>query len=501
VVLRGAPRPAQAAKLRPAMTDDEADLEGRAICATCIREEYLADAVGRDGDEAGCFYCKKTGKTISMGDFATRVDAALERRYRRTSNEPEGVDYMLAKEGLWVQDGDPIADVVAQMAEIDDEPAQDVVTILGERHYNFDEAAAGQQGPYDPEAQYEEAPVDDEKLQAQWEYFQRSLQTESRLFNREAYRTLNAIFAGLTEHRASDGKPILIAAGSKKDLKLLYRARVFQSLKALKDALARPDLELGPPPASLATPGRMNAHGIAVFYGATDAIAALAETRPPVGSQVLIGSFEIVRPLVILDIEALSRIGVAASPFDANSPDALAKAKFLESLAERIARPVLPDDAAFEYLVTQAIAEYLAGIGTPAIDGIIYPSVQAGDQRNVVLFHKAARVAEMDIPDGTEITASLSYVTEDGAEPDYTVHEETPAPGEVRDVRSRSIEEYLAIQEKERDRRVVALRLVTDSLAVHHVNGVTFEHQRFPVTRQRSEKRVTQIRARGMPKF
>jgi hypothetical protein len=38
----------------------------------------------------------------------------------------------------------------------------------------------------------------------------------------------------------------------------------------------------------------MNAQGIAVFYGATDASVALAETRPPVGSKVLVGAFEII---------------------------------------------------------------------------------------------------------------------------------------------------------------------------------------------------------------
>jgi hypothetical protein len=40
--------------------------------------------------------------------------------------------------------------------------------------------------------------------------------------------------------------------------------------------MKRPDEEIGPPPPSLAVAGRMNAAGIAVFYGATDPSVALS---------------------------------------------------------------------------------------------------------------------------------------------------------------------------------------------------------------------------------
>jgi len=59
----------------------------------------------------------------------------------------------------------------------------------------------------------------------------------------------------------------------------------------------RPDRDMGAPPSSLPAAGRMNAKGISTFYGATDPQIALAEVRPPVGSQVAIAYFEIIRPL------------------------------------------------------------------------------------------------------------------------------------------------------------------------------------------------------------
>ena len=66
---------------------------------------------------------------------------------------------------------------------------------------------------------------------------------------------------------------------------------------------------------------------------------------------------------------------------------------FLRFLSQNMTRPVMPDEEALEYLPTQAVADFLATQQKPAIDGIVFPSVQAGgDDLNVVLFHKAARV-------------------------------------------------------------------------------------------------------------
>jgi hypothetical protein len=68
----------------------------------------------------------------------------------------------------------------------------------------------------------------------------------------------------------------------------------------------RPDRHLGSPPSGAAAAGRMNARGISVFYGANDPRVALAEVRPPVGSRVAVARFEIIRPLRLLDLTALS---------------------------------------------------------------------------------------------------------------------------------------------------------------------------------------------------
>jgi hypothetical protein len=154
---------------------------------------------------------------------------------------------------------------------------------------------------------------------------------------------------------------------------------------------------------------------------------ALAETRPPVGSRVMIGRFQITRPLKLLDVEALRSIYVEGSIFDPTYIERLKKAKFLASLSSQITKPVMPDDEPFEYLVTQGIADYLATKKEPNLDGIIYRSVQHGrSKRNVVLFHRSARVESLDLPRGSEISAHLYEHSDEGTTPDYWVFEQVP---------------------------------------------------------------------------
>ena len=75
--------------------------------------------------------------------------------------------------------------------------------------------------------------------------------------------------------------------------------------------------------------------------------------------------------------------------------DRLERVAFLQTLSERLTRPVMPDDEAFDYLITQAIADFLATQNEPRMDGIIFASAQSRKGRNVVLFHSAALVAPL----------------------------------------------------------------------------------------------------------
>jgi hypothetical protein len=242
----------------------------------------------------------------------------------------------------------------------------------------------------------------------------------------------------------------------------------------------------------------MNARGIPVFYGANNQKAAIAEVRPPVGSQVAVAQFEIIRKLRLLDLTALSDVRVTGSILDFGLAGRMEGAVFLRSLSGRITRPVMPDDEPFEYLATQAIADFLATEASVPIDGIVFPSVQAaGDVLNIVLFHKAARVEAINVPEGTEITASTGRWAEDGWQEDYEVLEKVPPLHTEVDKSERekrcsdfaAIGQGMPIEPRDADLRDASLRIVSESIEVHRVKRVEFATDEFAVKRHRREKR------------
>jgi hypothetical protein len=261
--------------------------------------------------------------------------------------------------------------------------------------------------------------------------------------------------------------------------------------------MRRPDQHLGSPPPELASAGRMNARGISVFYGATKPTVALAEVRPPVGSKVAVARFELIRPIRLLDLTAFRDVASGGSVFDPGLARRLERAMFLRSLGERMARPVMPDDEAFEYLPTQAVADFLATESAAPVDGIIFDSVQAGGKAlNVVLFQKAARVELLDIPKGTEIRASLGYTDEDGWEDDYSVTEEAPPKKEDPPVdgSKREWPDFTVMtphfwEPGDRDSREATLRIDTLSVKIHRIKAVEFDTDEHEVRRDRREKR------------
>lgn len=249
--------------------------------------------------------------------------------------------------------------------------------------------------------------------------------------------------------------------------------------------MGRPDLHLGPPPMALATPGRMNALGVSVFYGASEANTAVAEVQPPVGAWVLVGQFEIIRPLRLLDLTALGVVAASGSVFDPGTAERMSRAMFLKSLSARIARPVMPDDEPFDYLATQAIADYLATDPDLDLDGIIFPSVQtAGTGMNVVLFHKAAGLEPIDLPKGTQVSARSGRWEDEGFEPDFEVLEMMPAQGKAAPRPPWPLDLGL----KEPADREPALRIVPHSLHVHEIKAVSYTTDVHLVSRIRFQR-------------
>ncbi|MEX0960255.1 MAG: RES family NAD+ phosphorylase [Burkholderiales bacterium] len=484
--------------------DDIDELRAKRLCHQCIGEKYLKDEVRGKGRRGPCSYCGQGARSYTIEDIAERVETAFQQHFRRTPDQPDSWEESLLSDREsdyeWERHGEPVVTAIAEAADIPEEAAQDIQAILDDKCGDFEAVAMGEETEFSSESYYEEKGPSDYVWQEEWRNFERSLKTEARYFSRSAAAHLTSVFNGIDKMLTTDGRPLVIDAGPPKALTSVFRARVFQTDEKLVEALCRPDLHIGPPPAVFAIAGRMNARGISVFYGANDPGVAIVEVRPPVGSQVTVARFDIVRPLRLLDLTALSAVTEDGSVFDPEWATRLERATFLRSLAQRITRPVMPDDEAFEYLSTQAIADFLASENEPALDGIVFPSIQmAGDGLNVVLFHKASRVEAMEIPEGTEIEASTGYTDEEGWEVDYSATEQVPLKttpkGKNKEHQQPDLAEFAggAWSTHDADPRKTTLRIDLNMVKVHVVRKVQFQCDEHDVRRHRWEKSDTKF--------
>ena len=456
------------------------------ICASCIGEPYLRAAIEHRADEGTCHYCGNHGATTTIGDLADRIDTAFASHYRQTAPEPSEFDVAASRHGIreWERQGRPVVEAISETAHLDVGPAEDIRLILEERHSDFEYTEIGNENPFHAESYYDERNADDSGYQSMWRDFERRVRTEARFFDAETKNTLDTLFDQLTSFSTHEQTQLIAAAGPKTHIPALYRARSFQSDRSLGEALKRPDLHLGPPPSKQAHSGRMNAGGIAVFYGATEPSVAMSEIRPPVGIRVLIGRFALLRPMRLLDIGALDSIYHRGSVFDPETIEQQERAIFLRTLNARLTSAVLPDDEASEYVITQVIAEYLSDRTDLNLDGVLYRSAQADkDRANVVLFHRASRVNRLNISAGGKIEADLRRSTSDGWEVDYHVCETKPTT-EPTDRESTTDERFGTLQDiAYHDPREITLDLNMEDLSVHHVQRVEYSARQYTVRR------------------
>lgn len=419
------------------------------VCSICVREPFLQETIGTAGQAGTCAYCGSPGGVISIGELAGRVGAVLEDFFYPWQSEQ----------------GRSIIDVIGEQAIIEPVIAEDIRVVLSDRHASEFGITDGAANPFGPGTPYRQRAVDAWPWEHDWLEFSRSLRHDSRFFNRAGQELLAKLLEGIDGQTARWGRAVIVEGGPGSSYATLYRARVFEDSEKLSKAVRRPDIELGPPPGGAAA-GRMNAVGIRVFYAATIPRVAIAEVRPPVGSKVLVGRFEITVPLRLLDLTVFSEIrDSAGSRFDPAHVERLKRNEFLRGLGDRFAQPVLPSDEPLGYLATQAVADYLANVIDPPLDGIIYPSIQVGHEEpraillggrfqvscNVVLFPNASGVKPMKDPQEVSVPGDALWQPsslrsggpdvriDDPAEREYIVweagNENADAPGDAAPLR------------------------------------------------------------------
>lgn len=484
------------------MSIDMDEYGERRVCDECVSDPFLAQEIEESGAELECFYCSQDLLTWPLSEVAERVELAFEQHYSRTTDQADGYQLMLMADkesDYWFErEGEQTVYAIMNALDSSEALAQDLQLYLEEMHGDMESWQMGEECEFASDAHYEDTMPSDGERHQDWYNFEHALKRETRFFNQKAHQYLQSIFSGLEDMRTSTGDSVIIDAGPEQEITGFYRARVFYSDRELEKGLMRPDLELGPPPSEYARAGRMNAHGISVFYGADTIEGAIAEVRPAIGSQTLVGRFDLVRPVKLLDFRILQSLSERGSIFDPEYATRLTRMTFLRSLKSRISRPVMPTDEEVEYLATQAIIDFLANGLSVELDGVVFPSAQTNESTtNVVLFHRSSKVVELDLPQGAELSAHTSMSTEDGPERDYCVWEKVPPNGEEEEAQSAIAGPFAGLYLPTNDLidplEDKTLCLDMESLSVQIVTAATYETDDHTVQRHRMEKQATSV--------
>jgi hypothetical protein len=287
----------------------------------------------------------------------------------------------------WEQRGDPLSfcvqEVVGECFGFEDDIVDAIVAAEDV------DPSDGDVPFFDDTCNYVGSPVSLHEYFAEWNFAVQELKYRRRFFSSSAKALFDKLFDGVEEMQAwsdegNNHESVVreLPKGSE-----LFRARICDSHSVLKDILSDPFKHVGPPPASKARAGRMNADGVTVFYGATDQDTSLAEMRPPLGGDSAVITLQTTKTLRMLDFKRLQFAygGEPLSYFQPDFAEQVEKNGFRRRLHKLISQPITPGREA-DYLITQTMAEYLSHIHETPFDGVLFASVQRAEGTNVVLF-------------------------------------------------------------------------------------------------------------------
>jgi RES domain-containing protein len=220
-----------------------------------------------------------------------------------------------------------------------------------------------------------------------WQRFVQTVKHESRFFFSNSLST---------SHSYDEFPPTKILAAIGKiviDLGLVHpiikKTKLFRVRERSSGAAWELDADqLGPPPKENAQSQRMNPAGISYFYLAKERATALAEvlSKPPCRGAM--GSFEVCRDLLVVDLSQLPEI---PSIFDSNFHNEREITYFLYDFVNEISKPVQKDGREhLDYIPSQVVCQYFAKVFRTEkempVDGLAYPSAILPGGINIVLF-------------------------------------------------------------------------------------------------------------------
>jgi hypothetical protein len=435
------------------------------VCFDCVGDPHLREEIRRRREAEVCLNCDRKRSAIPLEALAKRIDDAIFENFVQDEAE-EGPGY---------------ATLIQREAKLPRSVAETIrdffATTIGIRSEMDGELNLWR------DACFTEARLDREDYRRRWTKFRTSIREQGRFYNKTAEAILNDIFKDVLDAKTWRDEPAVVELTPSESLPPFIRGRVAKSDAELVAILSDPAAQLGPPPSAFASAGRMNAAGVSVFYCASEPEICCKECRPPVGSHMVYGYFELIRSIRVLNLSRLVAMMVPEqSIFAPDFSDKMARAGFLRQIDWEISLPVMPGDESFGYLHTQAVADYLAH--RLGLDGVYYRSTQSGlDQGgdapplNLVLFHHASRVEPVETQ-GCEVDVDLGWWDEDEEDGDDAISvsitekpkvEEAPKPRDPMDEWGTSPEPEPG------DERPMTLRIQRDRLRVEKVMAAAYQ--------------------------
>jgi hypothetical protein len=349
-------------------------IDSRVVCQDCIVDtDFWKNFKALESDLKCCSCLKSRPSYLYLSVVRLSLFIGLESVFRVDSEHD-------SSESFTLQEAIGLAGV-SENAELCKELAEDLIKEYSarKRFYLPSQKYRWIVSPHEEETESREATM------SQWRQIEHSLIHERRFFNQDAqyfFDDLLETIMGATARDGSEKTIVRLLAPSQK----LYRARPAIAPSEVLLFQKSPDVELGAPPRNRAANNRMSPAGVRVFYASFEKETATAEIRPSIGDIVVVGTFEVQRELRLFDFTALD--GELSYPplsfLNSNRSNLSRARRLLRYLHEEIARPVKAYQT--DYVVTQALAEFVRFHKGERFDGIVFRSVQNSEGTNVVLF-------------------------------------------------------------------------------------------------------------------
>jgi len=327
-----------------------------------------------------------------------------------------------------------------------------------------------------------------EDLHHTWNEFCEQLKNHRRFFMTDSKELLDRLLGPILRGEWPPNG-VVRTVGPETDVTHVYRGRKANDEGQRQTILASRLRQLNAPEPGRAGAGRMNAPGIGLFYGALDQETCVAELRVPVGGGAIVGRFEILRPLRVLDLTLLDEAYEELSYFADNYIERRSYGGFMRSFHQQVRRVVVPGRETLDYLPTQLVAEYLWSQADPRVDGVIFESAQiSAGHKNLVLFPHASILEGAD----AEVERTVEFVSYRRPEEDHEVDPEDrvyfrplPAPplqvpppmvGNDADFFAAALEQIAL-----RDEQQPTIRLGNEDVFRVIVNGIVYDQEAVPV--------------------